>query len=119
MEVRAITKYARMSCQKGHDVARKIQGMPAVRALEILQFTPKKSARLLEKTLRSAVANADQSTRQQGGKFDSTLWNVKEAQFSRGPQSNRFKAGARGSAKPRIRRSCHVRVVLSDGVKGK
>ena len=119
MEVKAISKYARMSCQKGHDVAREIQGLSAARALEILQFTPRKSARLLEKTLRSAVANAHEYNRRHNEKISVERLVVMEAQFGRGSQMNRHKASARGRAAPRIRRSSHVRIVLSDESKGK
>lgn len=114
MEVRAITKYSRMSSQKGHDVAREIQGLSAARALEILQFTPRKAARLLEKTLRAAVANAHEYNRHHSEKIGLDRLMVKEAQVGRGPQIARWKAAARGRAAPRLRRSSHIRIILSD-----
>lgn len=115
MDVLAVTKYQRISCQKGQEVAREVQGLSASRALEILQFTPRKAARLLEKTLRSAIANAHEYNRRHNKKIEIEQLVVKEAQFHRGPQMRRWKAAARGRAAPRLRRTSHVRVVLSDG----
>ena len=59
MEVRAYTKNVRMSPKKVRQVAREIQGMEASRAMNTLKFIPRKSARLISKTLQSAMANAD------------------------------------------------------------
>ena len=59
MEVKALYKYARISPLKMRDVAREITGLPANQALDILNFTPKKAALLIGKTLRSAIANAE------------------------------------------------------------
>ena len=59
MQVKAYTKYARMSPQKVRKVARAIQGRNAAEALEMLNLIPRKSARLIGKTLKSAIANAE------------------------------------------------------------
>ena len=59
MEVKAYTKYARMSPLKVRKVARAIQGRNAGEALEMLSLIPRKSARLIGKTLKSAIANAE------------------------------------------------------------
>ena len=56
MEVKALTKFARMSDKKVREVARKIQGLNAAEALEILGLVPRKSAALIAKTLASAIA---------------------------------------------------------------
>lgn len=58
MEVQALTRYARMSPKKMREVARTIQGRPATEAVEFLSLVPRKSARLIVKTLKSAIANA-------------------------------------------------------------
>jgi large subunit ribosomal protein L22 len=55
MEVKAITKNARISAFKAREVTRVIQGLPAKDALEMLEFYPKKAARLVHKTLHSAI----------------------------------------------------------------
>ena len=59
MEVQALTRYARMSPMKMREVARTIQGRKAVEAVGLLSIIPRKSARLIAKTLKSAIANAE------------------------------------------------------------
>ena len=61
MDVKAISKYIRISPLKARDVAREITGMPVGEALSLLTFTPKKAAVLFTKTLKSAVAKLDKS----------------------------------------------------------
>ena len=58
MEVKAVYKYARISAKKMRDVAQEIQGLSVSQATDILSYTPKKGAYLLNKTLKSALANA-------------------------------------------------------------
>ena len=59
MQVQAITKNIRMSAQKMREVVRQIQGLPAQQAQAVLSFVPRKSARVVAKTLKSAIANAE------------------------------------------------------------
>ena len=59
MEVLAITRNVRMSAQKMREVVRQIQGLPAVHAQAALLVTPRKGARFVAKTLKSAMANAE------------------------------------------------------------
>src|SRR5437867_933233 len=110
MEVRATTKYARMSPAKVGQVTRLIQGLSASRALEVLQVIPRKSARLIERTLKSAIANA---TNNAGLAADALR--VKEAVANEGPRLKRFQPKARGSAGPIIKRTCHIQVIVTDG----
>ncbi len=58
MEVQALTKYVRVSPKKAREVIREIQGRRAAEAEQLLKFIPRKSARLIAKTLHSAIANA-------------------------------------------------------------
>ena len=58
MEVQALAKYVRVSPKKVIEVTRAIQGRPAAEALDLLRFIPRKTARLVRRTLVSAVANA-------------------------------------------------------------
>ena len=58
MQVQAYTKYARMSPRKVREITQAIQGRNAAEAVEVLRFIPRKSARLVSKTLQSAIANA-------------------------------------------------------------
>ncbi|MCX6909275.1 MAG: 50S ribosomal protein L22 [Verrucomicrobia bacterium] len=112
MDVQAITKYARMSHQKVSEITRQIQGMSVAHALDVLQFTPRKSARIVLKTLRSAVANAENNAN-----LAADTLVVKEAVVGTGPTFKRWKASARGMAAPRLRRTCHVKIVVAEVAK--
>jgi large subunit ribosomal protein L22 len=110
MEVQALTRYAHMSPKKMREVARTIQGRKAPAAVEYLLLIPRKSARLIAKTLQSAIANAENNNNLSA---DSLV--VKSAIIENGPVLKRFKAGARGTAMPRRKKMSHIRIVLSDG----
>ena len=111
MEVRSTYKYARISPKKARDVAREIQSLPVSQALDILNFTPRKAAHLIGKTVRSAVANAENNH-----ELDVNLLVVKEATVNDGPTYRRYKPRARGSAGPIRRRTSHIDIVLSDEI---
>jgi large subunit ribosomal protein L22 len=109
MEIQALTRNARMSPKKVREVANEIQGRPVPEALDLVTLIPRKSARLLAKTLKSAVANAENNHNPSADKLF-----VHRALVENGPVLKRFKAGARGSAKPRVKRMSHLRIILSD-----
>src|ERR1041385_752488 len=109
MEVQAVMRNARMSAQKVREVVRQIQGLPAQEAVAILAVVPRKSARLVAKTLKSAIANAENNN---GAKPE--LLRVKEAVAQTARSIKRFTPKARGSAGPIIKRSCHVKITVSD-----
>src|SRR2546426_9613623 len=111
MEVRSIYKYARISPFKVREVTREIQGLPVSAALDVLAFTPKKAAFLIGKTLRSAVANAENNANL---KVDGLV--VKEAIVGEGPTMKRLMARARGSGSRILKRTSHIRIVLSDEI---
>jgi large subunit ribosomal protein L22 len=108
MEVKSSSKYVRLSPKKARDVARAIQGLPVSNALDILDFTPKKAARLIGKTLRTAVADADHNFG-----LDTGTLVVKEAVIGAAPTINRYKPRAKGAAGPIIKRSSHIYITLS------
>jgi len=111
MEVRSIDKYARISPFKVREVTREIQGLPVSAALDVLAFTPKKAALLIGKTLKSAVANAENNANL---KADGLV--VKEAVVGEGPTFKRMMARARGSGSRILKRTSHIRIVLSDEI---
>jgi len=112
MEVQALTRYAHMSPKKVREITRIIQGRTASEAIELVRFIPRKSARLVAKTLKSAVANAENNNELS---VESLI--VKRALVEQGPVLKRFKAAARGSAAPRRKKMSHIRIVLSDEAK--
>ncbi len=116
MQVQAIMKNVRMSAQKMREVVRQIQGLPAAHAAATLDVTPRKGARFVVKTLRSAMANAeDLKTHHKeysGLKTDRLV--IKEAVAQTASTLRRFTPKARGSAGPILKRNCHIKIVLSD-----
>ena len=111
MEVKSLYKYARVSPLKARDVAREIQGLPVSAALDILNFTPRKAAFLIGKTLKSAIANAENNH-----ELDVESLVIKEATATDGPSFRRFKPRARGSGAPIKRRTSHLQIILSDEI---
>ena len=109
MEVKSTYKYARISPKKARDVARAIQGMPVSDALDALAYTPRKAANLIGKTLKSAVANAENNH-----ELIADELTIKEATVGDGPTFKRFKPRARGSAGAIRKRTSHLYIVLTD-----
>lgn len=114
METTSTYKYARISAFKAREVTREIQGLQASAALDVLTFSPKKAARLVSKTLKSAIANAENN-------HDARVATlvVKEAVVGEGPTIKRIRPRARGSASPIRKRMAHIRIVLSDEIANK
>ena len=109
MEVRAITKNVRISPQKAGDFSHTIQGKKVMDALAMTELCPRKAARLFAKTLKSALANAENNCEL---KRENLI--VKEAVANPGPM-RRFRPKARGSAGRIRKRTSHFTVVLTDG----
>jgi len=111
MQIRSIYRGARISAFKCREVTREIQGLPVAAALDLLTFTPRKAARLVEKTLKSAIANAENNNNLRAEKLV-----VKEAVVGEGPTFKRFQPKARGSAGPIRKRTSHIRIIVTDEV---
>ncbi len=109
MEVQAIMRNVKMSAQKMREVTRQIQGLPALQAQAVLSVVSRKSARFIAKTLKSAIANAENNN----GIKPETL-RVKSAVAGQATTMKRFTPKARGSAGPILKRTCHIKIVVSD-----
>jgi large subunit ribosomal protein L22 len=107
MEVKSTSKYVPISPKKARDVARAIQGLPVSTALDILTFTPKKAAALIIKTLKTAIADAEHNF-----SLDVSGLIIKEAVIGAAPSLSRFRAAAKGSASPIVRRNSHIQITL-------
>ncbi|MDR2436249.1 MAG: 50S ribosomal protein L22 [Puniceicoccales bacterium] len=107
MKIEAKFKYARMSAKKLRDISRVLRNRSAADALSFLKFSTRKSARLIFKTLSSAVANAENNS----GLLSSNLL-VDNVLIEEGPAFKRFMPAARGSAHPIRKRTSHIRVIL-------
>ena len=92
------------------EVVRQIQGLPALQAQAVLAVVPRKSARAVAKTLKSAIANAENNN---NAKAENLI--VLEAVAGAATTYKRFQPKARGSAGPILKRGCHIRIVLTDG----
>ena len=111
MEVRSTYRYAKISAFKVREVTREIQGLPVSAALDIVAFSPKKAAGLINKTLKSAVANAENNANL---RVDGLV--VKEATVGEGPTMKRMMPRARGSGSRILKRSSHIRIILTDEI---
>jgi large subunit ribosomal protein L22 len=109
MEVFAIQKNIPMSAQKMREVVRQIQGLPALQAQAVLAVVPRKGARFAAKTLKSAIANAENNN-----KVRPETLRIKEAVAGAATTLKRFQPKARGSAGPILKRRCHIKITLSD-----
>ena len=98
-----------MSPQKMREVTRQIQGLDAQQAVAILSVVPRKSAFWVHKTLKSAIANAENNY-----ELDTTNLRVKEAVVGASTTLKRFIPKARGSAGRILKRSCHIKITLTD-----
>jgi large subunit ribosomal protein L22 len=114
MEVQALTRNTRMSPKKVREVTRQIQGHKVPDAVDLLALIPRKSARLVLKTLKSAIANAENNPKVN---LTADQLVVYRALVENGPVLRRFKAGPRGSAMPRRKKMSHIRIVLTDEAK--
>src|SRR3954451_2498152 len=111
MQVRSTYRYAKISAFKAREVTRAIQGLPVSAALDIIAFSPKKAAALINKTLKSAVANAENNANL---RVDGLV--VKEAVVGEGPTMKRMMPRARGSGSRILKRTSHIRIILTDDI---
>lgn len=109
MEVKAVTKYVRISPTKVRIIVDAVKGKPVEAALDKLQFMPQKSAGIVAKVIRSAAANADQNTN-----IDVDSLIVENIQADQGPTLKRFRARARGRGTRILKRTSHITVTLSE-----
>lgn len=109
MEVKAVARHVRISPQKVRLMADAVKGKPVENALSTIQFMPQKAAGIVEKVMRSAVANASDHP---DIDIDSLI--VSNLIVDNGPMLKRFKARARGRGTRILKRTSHITVVLSE-----
>ena len=109
MQAKAIAKYVRISPLKVNFICKEIRGKQVDEALNMLRFTPKKGARLLEKVLRSAVANAENNHN-----LNRDNLYVTEAFANDAPTMKRWRPKAKGSAYPILKRTSHIGVTVTE-----
>jgi len=109
MEARAITRYVRCSPRKANQVLEMIRGRNVEYAADLLSFTPKRVAKTINKTLRSAVSNAMKAE----SKLDLHDLVVKTAIVGDGPTMKRFRPRAQGRVYPILKRTSHITIVVA------
>lgn len=109
MEVKATAKYMRISAQKVRKIVDGVKGKSAEAGLNALKFMPQKAAGMVEKILRSAIANADQNA-----DLDVDSLMIKNIIIDEGPMLKRFRARARGRGSRILKRTSHITVIVAD-----
>ena len=108
-EAKAILRYARISSRKVKIVADLIRGKKVDEALAIVKFTPKASSVIIEKLLKSAIANAENKHGMNRGNLV-----VSEIYANQGPTLKRIRPAAKGSAVRIRKRTCHITIVVKE-----
>ena len=109
MQVSATLRHAHISPQKCRLVADLVRGQPVGRALAVLQFTPKKGAKIVRKLLESAIANAEHNH-----EADIDELKVSRIEVDAAPVMKRFHARAKGRGNRIVKRHSHIRVTVAD-----
>ena len=109
LEAKATLRYARISSRKVKIVADLIRGKKVDEALAIVKFTPKASSEILEKLLKSAIANAENNHGMNRGNLV-----VSEIYANQGPTMKRIRPAAKGSAVRIRKRTCHITIVVKE-----
>jgi large subunit ribosomal protein L22 len=109
MEVKAVARYVRISPQKVRKIVGAVKGKPVEAGINSLKFMPQKAAAIVEKTLRSAVANADHNN-----ELDVDALFIKNITVDQGPSLKRFRARARGRGSRILKKTSHITVVVAD-----
>jgi large subunit ribosomal protein L22 len=114
METNAKLWGVRLSAQKGRLVADQVRGLPVEKALNLLQFSPKKGAQIIKKVLESAIANAEHND---GADIDELR--VTRIMVEQGTTLKRFQARAKGRGNRISKPTCHIFVTVGDAPKAK
>ncbi len=111
MEARATSRYNRQSARKIRKVLNQIRGSEVNSAIDYLHFSPEKASVVIEKTIRSAIANLMQN--EDSNDLDPDSFKIKEAYANQGPVMKRFRAASMGRASRLRRPSSHLTIVLT------
>jgi large subunit ribosomal protein L22 len=109
MQTIAVMRGAPVSDQKARLVADQVRGLPVARALDLLAFSPKKSAGIIKKVLESAIANAEHND---GADIDELK--VKSIYVDKALVMRRFAARAKGRGARILKQTCHIHVTVGN-----
>ncbi len=113
-EARAFQRSTRQSPYKMRLVIDQIRGKDVNEALGLLAFSKKHAAKQITKTLKSAVANAEQAARSTNAALDLDALYIKHAIVNEGPKLKRFMPAAQGRATPIKKRTSHVEIIVAE-----
>jgi large subunit ribosomal protein L22 len=113
-EANATQRGTRQSPYKMRLVIDEIRGKTVNEALAYLAFSKKHAAKQIEKTLRSAVANAEDAARRANEAIDVDELYVKHAVVNEGPKLKRFTPAAMGRATPIQKRTSHIEIIIAE-----
>ncbi len=116
-EARAIQRTTRQSPYKMRLVIDQIRGKRVNEAMAILKFSKKHAAKQIEKTLASAVANAEQAARAANVSMDVDALVVTKAIVNEGPKLKRWTPAAMGRATPMLKRTSHIEIIVTEAVR--
>ena len=108
-EVKAVHRFARTSAQKARLVADQVRGMPVNQAFDLLQFSPRKAAALINKVLKSAVSNAENNSG-----LDADKLIVSRIMIDEGPSLKRIMPRAKGRADRIVKRTSHISIYVAE-----
>lgn len=108
MKIKASARFAKIAPSKARPFARLLKGRTLEEALHSSEYSSQKGARLIGKVLKSMVANLA------AGKLNADDFRVENVIVEQGPTAKRFWPRSRGMARPVVKRTCHIRVVLTD-----
>ena len=114
MAFRASYRFARISPRKVRALADLIRGKFADEALDLLRYQPQRGARMLEKTIHSALGSAQDPDQNRGRTVDVDNLVVTEARVDGGPTFKRVQPRARGMAFMILKRMSHIHITLQD-----
>ncbi|MBN1994938.1 MAG: 50S ribosomal protein L22 [Anaerolineae bacterium] len=109
LQVRAVSKYIMGSPIKMRRMVNAVRGMRVEDALQMLALLPHRAAKPVSKTIKSALANAEENYA-----LDAEDMVIAEIMVDEGPRLRRYRAGARGRYKPIKKRVSHITVVLAE-----
>ena len=109
MQTSAVLRGVRLSPQKGRLVADQVRGLAVDKALNILKYSPKKGARIIQKVVESAIANAEHND---GADIDELR--ITRIFVDQGPVFKRFMPRAKGRAAKILKPTCHILVTVGD-----
>ena len=108
-EVKAVHRFARTSAQKARLVADQVRGMPVDQAFDLLKFSPRKAAALINKVLKAAVSNAENNAG-----LDSSKLIVSRIMIDEGPSLKRIMPRAKGRADRIVKRTSHISIYVAE-----